>query len=61
MVKNQSAITAAKAAAAAGGRQAGAAAAAARPVDDDDDIFGDAGTDYVPEIPKKDKDSETAR
>ncbi|GBF92127.1 hypothetical protein Rsub_04474 [Raphidocelis subcapitata] len=25
----------------------------ARPVDDDEDIFGDAGTDYIPEMPAK--------
>lgn len=24
----------------------------AKPVDDDDDIFGDVGTNYVPELPK---------
>jgi IK cytokine len=31
-----------------------------RPVDSDDDIFGDAGTDYVPDIPVKPKESAAA-
>jgi hypothetical protein len=60
-MKGQSAITHSKldppssgAGTAAGGPAAAAAAAAAAGGgEDDDDIFGEAGTDYVPEIPKK--------
>lgn len=51
VMKGQAAITAGKAAA--GEPDGAAAAAAAGEPEEDDDIFGEAGTEYVPEIPKK--------